>query len=109
MSHGTRKCYQAGCRLPSCKRAEANYRRHHRAELCRGRLPDGCRVNARATWRLINRLLKVGYKKHQIAAFLGLKQLPVRPDDEHVEHATAQRIAACYEALLAEGPELPCR
>lgn|SRR3970282_1673635 len=106
---GTRRSYQWGCRCARCRRAEADYRRRLRTDLCKGRLPLGCRVNARQTWRLITRLVKAGYTKPQIAGFLGLKRPRLELHTETVIQATALRISALYDSLMAEGPELPCR
>lgn len=104
--HGLRRTYQRDkCRCRACRRAEADYRRKLRTELCRGKLPLGCRVNARATHRLIGAMLKAGYRKCQIARFLGLKRpiLEVHPVTVTIE--TQARIQAAYDFAFAEAPE----
>lgn len=78
-----------------------------RYQLCRGKLPLGARVDARATWRLIRRLMKEGYKRGDIAIKLGLKRPILEWDHQRVTVATAQRLAQFFDAVMAEGPDLP--
>jgi hypothetical protein len=105
IAHGTRSGYQAGCRRTCCRRANARYQANRRGELCRGKLPLHSRVDARATWRLIRLLLKHGYRKAQIARFLGLKRPILEVHPVTVTRETELRMQGVYADATAEAPD----
>jgi len=87
--HGTRACYQKGCRQLTCRAAEARYRANLRATHRTGKLPLGARVPAKEAWILIRRLKLEHFKKQDIAARLGLRSRKLRL---HYEAVTVRNL-----------------
>lgn len=84
MPHGTRTCYQSGCRLTECRAAEASYRRNLRKLHAMGRRPLGMLVSSVLVRRQLRLLVIEGFTATDIARRLGLKDGRVMRDTEHV-------------------------
>ena len=66
-------------------------------------LADGAkksRIDATATWRLIDELVRYGHSKASIAKMLGYRTRGLQFGREHVERETAERVKQLHHRLM---------
>lgn len=106
MTHGTRRCYQAGCRLLLCKAAEAQYRAALRRLRAHGKTPLGAYVSGKEAQRRIAQLLIERFTKAEIARRLGLKTTKLQLHTEVITVRNLLKVRRLYRLSL-EGPDQP--
>lgn len=74
----SRRCYQRGCRGPACTDANTQYLRRYRSAIKAGRPVLGAHVANTEAARVIAALLAEGFRKAQIAAWLGYVKRELR-------------------------------
>jgi len=74
-NHGVRRTYQRGCRCAACTTVNTAYSAQYRQAARAGRPPLGAHVAGTEAARVIAALVAEGYRKGQIAAWLGHRRL----------------------------------
>lgn len=72
-THGTRRCYQRGCRDARCTDANTRYMASYRAAYRRGRPPLGIHVAGAEAARILQALREEGFLRAEIATWLGYR------------------------------------
>lgn len=100
--HGTRACYQQGCRLPECLAAEARYRQQLRLQHAKGRIPLGTYISASEAWARIRVLKQERFTHRQITGWQD-SRLPTLTASMRVRLATLLRLRRrCAEYLIPD-------
>jgi hypothetical protein len=100
-AHGTRACYQAGCRRLECRVANAEYQVRYRRTWARGRPPLGSLVRASEARRRVRQLQAEHFTKADLARRLGVRRLRLGGDVITLRRALG--IRRLYFQLLIAG------
>lgn len=111
MPHGTRSCYQRGCRCLPCKAAEAAYRSQLRRQQTRARRPLGALIPASEAWARIRVLTQEGFSQRRMSRELGSAHghAPVRAftPATRIRLLTLLRLRAACARYLIPDTDLP--
>ena len=107
MTHGTRACYQHGCRQTPCRAAEAAYRHALRLQHVKGQAPLGSLIAAATAEKMVKGLLVEHLSLKDLGQRLGLKYPGFRFYSDRMTLARFQRLRRFYRAIMAEGPDTP--
>jgi hypothetical protein len=105
--HGTRLCYQRGCRCRQCRQSEASYRQALRVLKAKGHRPGGALIHATLVRLCLRRLFAEGFTKAAIARRLGLKMPALRVNTRFVRASTEQKLSALVYTAIEEGADGP--
>lgn len=109
-AHGTTARYRSGCRCDDCRRANTRYDQYRRLDMLRGIERT---VDVTGTRRRVQALHCHGYSLAMVAEAAGYRSLQAISraiNRTRVTVATRDRIAAAFDALMAEpGPSRASR
>lgn len=107
MTHGTRSCYQAGCRELSCKAANADYWRAWWRDRQRGRPRLGSLISGAEARKRVKQLQVDGVSGRELSRRLGLKPHSLVLHSDAITVRKHLRIVLEYRRLSLEGPDTP--
>lgn len=110
MTHGTRACYQSGCRALACRAANAAYEAQYRADKRAGKVRLGSLMSAAETWQRLRQLKPEFHTFGHIAVRLGYQTPPsrklpsLRLQKEACTVRNMLRVRRLYRLLMTNGP-----
>lgn len=107
MSHGTRQCYQRGCRERICIAANAYYVARWRYDKAHGKPRLGSLVDAKPAWKHIESLRIEGLSYGAIALRLGLRWPMLQLCTDQITLRNYLKVRRLYRTLMTEDSAPP--